>query len=273
MDPKKFIAVTEGPPGLCPGLWSYYEFFSTLNEDEEEDTNQGDWKAFPKRDEAVEHLYKKFIPALYFNGNPVPEYPLNKFSKAEKGIESDSFYHGRDDRSWMLDTGGLHIVYCCAMQQDSEFGVGIHWGNDIELALPIPPRSDPINNAASLQDLADLKAVEGALRDGMRFGKNRICVRSDSKTIVDRLNKEVVEMDVFGEGNHAAGRHYYNNNYKKTENYWDEIIKLINQLMCVNIQEVEKTDKNYHRARKLAHEGRNMVRSYSRTMPNKRNAK
>ena len=44
MDPKKFIAVTEGPPGLCPGLWSYYEFFSTLNEDDEEETNQGDWK-------------------------------------------------------------------------------------------------------------------------------------------------------------------------------------------------------------------------------------
>jgi len=268
----KYIAMTQG---RCPGLWSYYEFFSTLDEDGDEG-EKGEWKVFGKKDEAIDHLYKHFIPALYMNGNPISEYPLNKFSETEKGKDSDSFYDGRDGRSWMLDTEGLHIVYCCAIHQDNDFGVGIHWGNDIELSLPVPARTEPPNSSATLQDLADLKAVEGALRDGMRFGKNRICVRSDSVRIVDRLNTEIDEYFQFGEGNHA-GRYSSSSYYRKNEaNYWNEIIKLVNQLMCINIQLVEKTDKNYHRARKLAHEGRSMVRLFNqpqRTVSNKRTAK
>ena len=42
------------------------------------------------------------------NGEPSAEYPLNKFSPKEKGIDSDSFYDGRDGRHWMLGTG-LHL--------------------------------------------------------------------------------------------------------------------------------------------------------------------
>lgn len=38
------------------------------------------------------------------NGEPSAEYPLNKFSPKEKGLESDSFYDGRDGRHWMLGT-------------------------------------------------------------------------------------------------------------------------------------------------------------------------
>ena len=72
------------------------------------------------------------ILALYMNGNAITEYPINKFTSREKGNLSDTFYTGRDGRSWMLDPEGSHIVYCTAMQQDNEFGVGIHWGNDID---------------------------------------------------------------------------------------------------------------------------------------------
>ena len=102
--------------------------------------------------------------------------------------------------------------------------------------------------------LTDFNYLKGALRDGMRFGKNRICVRSDSSRIVERLNREIDEHFQFGESNHY-GR-YSNSYYRKYDsNHWNEIHKLVNQLMCINIQMVEKTDKNYHRARKLAHEG------------------
>ena len=38
------------------------------------------------------------------NGEPSAEYPLNKFSPKEKGLDSDSFYDGRDGRHWMLGT-------------------------------------------------------------------------------------------------------------------------------------------------------------------------
>lgn len=89
----------------------------------------------------------------------------------------------------------------------------------------------------------------------MRFGKNRICVRSDSTRVVERLNADIDEHFQFGEGNHV-GRYNSANYYRKYESSGcQEIIKLVNQLMCVSIQKVEKTDKNYHRARKLAHEG------------------
>lgn len=260
----KFIAMTHG---RCPGLWSYYEFFSTLDEDGDED-EKGDWKVFGKKDDAIDYLYKHFIPALYMNGNAITEYPVNKFTGNEKGNLSDTFYLGRDGRSWMLDPEGSHIVYCCAMAQDNEFGVGIHWGNDIELSLPVPPRSEPAHPTVTVQDAADLKAVEGALRDGMRFGKNRICVRSDSTRVVERLNADIDEHFQFGEGNHV-GRYNSANYYRKYESSGcQEIIKLVNQLMCVSIQKVEKTDKNYHRARKLAHEGRNMVRIVNQTQRN-----
>ena len=47
--------------GRCPGLWSYYEFFSTLDEDGDED-EKGEWKVFAKKDEAIDYLYKHFIP-------------------------------------------------------------------------------------------------------------------------------------------------------------------------------------------------------------------
>jgi len=266
----KFIAMTRGS---CPGLWSYYEFFSTLDEEDDEE-DKGVWKIFAKKDDAVEHLYKHFIPALYMNGEPSAEYPLNKFSPKEKGLESDSFYDGRDGRHWMLDSEGLHVVYCCAIGENNEAGVGIHWGNDIELALPVPPRPEAYIGAYSTQDVADMKAIEGAIRDGMRFGKNRISVRSDSQRIVDRFNQEFDDYFQFGEGNHSGrfpGSHYRKND----GTCWEEITKLVNQLMCINIQLVDKTDKNYHRARKLAHEGRGMVKVYSqhRSTANKRTAK
>ena len=131
---------------------------------------------FGKKDDAIDYLYKHFIPglclihisyhflhfllALYMNGNAITEYPVNKFTGNEKGNLSDTFYLGRDGRSWMLDPEGSHIVYCCAMAQDNEFGVGIHWGNDIELSLPVPPRSEPAHPTVTVQDAADLKAVE-----------------------------------------------------------------------------------------------------------------
>ena len=38
-----------------------------------------------------------------------------------------------------------------------------------------------------------MKAIEGAIRDGMRFGKNRISVRSDSQRIVDRFNQDWIK--------------------------------------------------------------------------------
>ena len=38
-----------------------------------------------------------------------------------------------------------------------------------------------------------MKAIEGAIRDGMRFGKNRISVRSDSQRIVDRFNQDRIK--------------------------------------------------------------------------------
>ena len=57
MAKEQYIAMSRG---RCPGLWTYYEFFSTLDEDNE--TTQGDWKQFAKKDEAVDYLYKHFVP-------------------------------------------------------------------------------------------------------------------------------------------------------------------------------------------------------------------
>ena len=57
MEKTKFIAMSRG---RCPGLWSYYEFFSTLDEDNE--NNNGDWKQFSKKEDAVDYLYKHFVP-------------------------------------------------------------------------------------------------------------------------------------------------------------------------------------------------------------------
>ena len=37
---------------------------------------------------------------------------------------------------------------------------------------------------------------------------------------------------------------------------WEEIQKLVSHLMSINIHKIEKTDKNYHRVRKLASEGK-----------------
>ena len=54
----QYIAMTRG---RCPGLWSYYEFFSTLDEDGDED-EKGEWKVFGKKEDAIDYLYKHFIP-------------------------------------------------------------------------------------------------------------------------------------------------------------------------------------------------------------------
>ena len=59
MEKTKFIAMSRG---RCPGLWSYYEFFSTLDEDNE--NNNGDWKQFSKKEDAVDYLYKHFVPGI-----------------------------------------------------------------------------------------------------------------------------------------------------------------------------------------------------------------
>ena len=84
------------------------------------------------------------------NGNAIDEYPTNKFTEHEKGFDSDTFFKGRDGRTWMLDPEGFHIgtfkilfkvticlVYCCTNAQDGDYGIGIHWANEIELALPV----------------------------------------------------------------------------------------------------------------------------------------
>ena len=60
MAKEQYIAMSRG---RCPGLWTYYEFFSTLDEDNE--TTQGDWKQFAKKDEAVDYLYKHFVPGKF----------------------------------------------------------------------------------------------------------------------------------------------------------------------------------------------------------------
>ena len=41
------------------------------------------------------------------------------------------------------------------------------------------------------RDIAQLKAIEGALRDALRFGKNRICVRTDAEKLIDKLNNDI----------------------------------------------------------------------------------
>ena len=117
-----------------PRKKSYYEFFSTLDDDNE--TTQGDWKQFAKREEAVDYLYKNFVPVLYMNGIPIDEYPTNKFTEQEKGFV-DTFFKGRDGRTWMLDPEGFHIVYCATNATDGDYGIGLHWANEIELALPV----------------------------------------------------------------------------------------------------------------------------------------
>ena len=57
MEKNKYIAMARG---RCPGLWSYYEFFSTLDEDNEK--NKGEWKQFSKKEDAIDFLYKNFVP-------------------------------------------------------------------------------------------------------------------------------------------------------------------------------------------------------------------
>jgi len=44
------------------------------------------------------------------NGCPIEEYPVNKFTKHEKGFETDTFFQGRDTRTWMLDPEGYYII-------------------------------------------------------------------------------------------------------------------------------------------------------------------
>ena len=44
------------------------------------------------------------------NGCPIEEYPVNKFTKHEKGFETDTFFQGRDSRTWMLDPEGYYII-------------------------------------------------------------------------------------------------------------------------------------------------------------------
>ena len=46
---------------------------------------------------------------MYLNGNAIDEYPTNKFTEHEKGFDSDTFFKGRDGRTWMLDPEGFHI--------------------------------------------------------------------------------------------------------------------------------------------------------------------
>ena len=37
----------------------------------------------------------------------------------------------------MLDPEGFHIVYCCTNAHDGDYGIGVHWANEIELSLPV----------------------------------------------------------------------------------------------------------------------------------------
>ena len=96
---------------------------------------------------------------LYLNGNAVDEYPTNKFTEQSKGFDSDTFFKGRDGRTWMLDPEGFHIVYCCINAHDNDYGIGIHWANEIELSLPV----SRVNTAESemTRDIAQAKAIEG----------------------------------------------------------------------------------------------------------------
>jgi hypothetical protein len=52
-------------------------------------------------------------------------------------FKTDTFYEGRDERTWILDDEGSHVVYCSIIKKDEEYGLGLHWGNDIEISLPI----------------------------------------------------------------------------------------------------------------------------------------
>jgi len=263
MEKNKFIAMSRG---RCPGLWNYYEFFSTLDE-EHENNNNGEWKQFAKREDAVDYLYKNFVPALYMNGCPIEEYPVNKFTKHEKGFETDTFFQGRDSRTWMLDPEGFHIVYCACVQQDNEYGIGIHWSNEIELALPV----SRVNTADCEMtiEIAQLKAIEGALHDALRLGKNRVCLRTDCDKMIEKFNTELqndISMFSTSKDNYRSGyTPYYRKSYHTTpfDFQWEEIHKLISHFMAVNIQKIDKTDKNYHRVRKLASEGRNMTRIHN----------
>ena len=38
---------------------------------------------------------------------------------------------------------------------------------------------------------AQAKAIEGALRDALRFGKNRVCVRTDADKLIEKLNTDL----------------------------------------------------------------------------------
>jgi len=252
MAKEQYIAMSRG---RCPGLWSYYEFFSTLDDDNE--TTQGDWKQFAKKEEAIDYLYKNFVPVLYLNGNAIDEYPTNKFTELEKGFDSDTFFKGRDGRTWMLDPEGFHIVYCCTNAHDGDYGIGVHWANEIELSLPV----SRVNTAESemTRDIAQAKAIEGALRDALRFGKNRVCVRTDADKLIEKLNTDL-RNDFNGYVPYYRKQYHHQTPF---DAQWKEIHELISHLMSVNIQKVDKTDKNYHRVRKLASEGRNMVRIHS----------
>ncbi|CBY22058.1 unnamed protein product [Oikopleura dioica] len=246
----KFIAMTSGK---CPGIWSFSEFqMQIMMEEDEED--MGQWKYFKTREEAREHLYKHKIPALYEDGEPIEAYPLNRFAEPQKGLPTDTFYEGRDERTWILDDEGSHVVYCSIIKKDEEYGLGLHWGNDIEISLPI--HSIHANRCMDAL-IAEVIGVEGALRDSLRLGKNRVCVRCDSEHAVEKLNKELkLGVQFTGElGNFRNG-----NFGRKVAPEWYQVLKLANALMSLKIERVENTDKNYHRARKLAHEGRQMMK-------------
>ena len=59
--------------------------------------------------------------------------------------------------------------------------------------MTCPLKVSRVNTAESEMtvEIAQLKAIEGALRDALRLGKNRICLRTDADKIIDKLNTEL----------------------------------------------------------------------------------
>ena len=41
------------------------------------------------------------------------------------------------------------------------------------------------------KQIAQAKAIEGALRDALRLGKNRVCVRTDADKLIEKLNTDL----------------------------------------------------------------------------------
>ena len=93
------------------------------------------------------------------------------------------------------------------MQQDNDYGIGIHWANEIELAMPV----SRVNTAESDMtiEIAQLKAIEGSLRDALRLGKNRICLRTDSDKIIDKLNSELQNDVTYVHVDHSLNFHSF----------------------------------------------------------------